>query len=102
MKTTHSIADLPIGTEFHYSGDMANVPGKGVVVAHRPATKWGEASVDITLEDGREIKGIWPAMFDKTIGQRFHIMSEWQAERADKIAQMHAEFDRVMAAKAAR
>lgn len=102
MARQHTIVDLPVGTELHYSGDMANVSGKGIIVKHRPATEWSHISVDIQLEDGRDIKGIAPCMFDKTPGQRFHIMTEWQAERAEKIAQMKADFERVMALKAVR
>ena len=85
-------AELAIGTPIHYTGDMANPSGKGTIVAHRAPTQWSRFSVDMLLEDGREIKGIWPGMFTTSPGQRFYLMSDWKAIRAAKIAQMEAEY----------
>lgn len=87
-----TVADLPIGTTIYYTGDMANHDGTGSIVAHRPATKWGPASVDVLMEDGRTMNALWPNMFEGSIGQRFYRMTDWQAKQAAARAEMEAYY----------
>jgi hypothetical protein len=93
MAQTH-----PIGTEIHYTGDMANQPGNGVVTSLRPATTYGIESMDITLEDGRVFRAVHLSNFSG-IGRRFWTMTDYQADRAMKIAAMHAEYEAMLARK---
>lgn len=88
-----------VGTKVYYTGDMANQSGNGVVVAIRPATEWTHESMDITLDDGREMRAIQISNFSG-IGRRFWTMDEYQADRAKKIAQMEAEYAAIMARRA--
>jgi hypothetical protein len=89
----------PVGTGVHYTGDVANQPGNGTVTAIRPANEWAAESMDITLEDGRQMRAIQMSNFSG-IGRRFWSMEEYQADRAKKIEQMRVEFDAIMARKA--
>ena len=91
----------PVGTGVYYTGDVANQPGNGTVTAIRPANQWAAESMDITLDDGREMRAIQISNFSGP-GRRFWTMDEWQADRAKKIAQMEAEFAAIMARKEAR
>lgn len=100
MRTSNATQTVhPVGTGIYYTGDMANQPGRGTVAAIRPATRWSSESMDITLEDGREMRGIQISNFSG-IGRRFWTMDEYQADRAKKIAQIEAEYAAMLARKA--
>jgi hypothetical protein len=83
---------LSIGTKIYYTGDMANQSGFGEVIAHR--SDWG---MDIRFEDGRAFNALTMSSFSAGPGRRFMTLETHKAERAAQIAQMHAEFDAVMA-----
>jgi hypothetical protein len=51
------VPSVEVGRMVKYTGDMANRPGIGAVVAIRPATQYGHKSYDVALEDGREMLG---------------------------------------------
>ena len=93
MTRRHTMADLPIGTRIYYTGDMANPDGYGVVVAHRPASRWSAVSVDQRIVDGRDILAIQPHEFDLSPGRRFLTRTEHDARRAAAIAQMQTEYE---------
>ncbi len=83
--------ELRIGTEVYYTGDMANVSGFGKVTAWTHG-RFG-SQVQITLEDGggedgEEARGFWvhPASFDPSPGRRFVLRSEYEANRAARMA----------------
>jgi hypothetical protein len=90
MKTASGTYE--VGTAIYYTGDIANQSGKGTVTALRPASAYGSASMDITLEDGREMRGIQMTNFGNHPGRRFWTMVEYQADRTKRIAQMEAEY----------
>lgn len=94
MNVKHTLEMLAVGTEIYYTGDMANQAGFGKVVNHRLSARWGD-SVDLLMDDGREMKGMMPVMFDKSIGRRFMLASEYRAERAAKIEAMKRDIKRV-------
>jgi hypothetical protein len=99
MNTTrHTVENLPIGTAIYYTGDAANHGGFGAVIAHRPASRWAGASVDIRMDDGREWLGVHPVSFDRSPGRRFMLASTYQAERQAAIEQMRADLERLRAA----
>ena len=68
---------LPIGSKVYYTGDMANEDGEGWVGSHMPATRFGGASLNIQLEDGRVFGGVFQANLrrpdEPNRGQRFVI-----------------------------
>lgn len=51
------VKDYVLGQVVRYTGDMANQPGVGAVVAIRPATEYGPKSYDVALVDGRQFCG---------------------------------------------
>ncbi len=99
MAKKHTVSDFQVGTEIFYTGDMANASGFGVVTKIHPADiKWGYSeSVDMRLEDGRDIRKIFVTMFNESIGRRFMLKSEHVAKREAQIAQMRADYDAMMA-----
>lgn len=101
MTKRHTINDLAIGTEIYYTGDMANQSGFGVVSAHRPATRWSKETADLKLDDGREINAIGPHMFDASLGRRFVLRTEYETERAEKIASAMAEYEAISTSRRA-
>ena len=82
--------NLPVGTEIYYTGDMANADGYGTITKVREATRFAPISYDITMEGGREIKGLYFQMFQPSPGRRFWLKAEHEAEREARIAQMRA------------
>lgn len=89
------VARFVVGTEIYYTGDMANVDGFGRIHAIRPASEWSPLSVDIVMDDGREMLGIWPTNFkldgDRG-GHRFEFADDHRADRARRIEEMRQEY----------
>ena len=81
---------MELGTRIYYTGDRANHEDAGTIVGINPATKYGPVSYDIDLDDGRELRGLYPSAFGKGPGRRFWALDEWQADRARRIAEMVA------------
>src|SRR5208337_4116142 len=82
--------NLPVGTEIYYTGDMANADGYGTITKVREATRFAPISYDITMEGGREIKGLYFQMFQPTPGRRFGLKAEYEAERKARTAKLRA------------
>jgi len=80
-------AQLCEGVRIYYTGDMANVSGEGAITRAWYDAKWGYHQVNITLDDGREIKGLHLASFQPGPGRRFWLLSDWEAKRQAQIAQ---------------
>ena len=96
---------LTLGQRIYYTGDMANQDGAGMVVAVNPPDRFAHAgTVDIALDDGREMRGLYPTMFDPSVGRRFWPLDEWLADRqrrmAESVAQMKAVIARAKGQKA--
>ena len=75
------------GDRIYYTGDMANIPDKGIIIKRREPNRFAPVSYDIHLDDGRELRGIYHLSFTGA-GRRFWLLSEWQADREAKIKQM--------------
>jgi hypothetical protein len=84
----------PVGTEIYYTGDMANLDGRGAVVAHRLSSNWGD-SLDIRLDDGREMRAVQMSNFSGP-GRRFITWADYQAEREARIEEMRAQYARIV------
>ncbi len=80
--------NLTAGTEIYYTGDMANADGYGTITKVREPTRFAPVSYDIAMADGREMRGIYHHAFQPTIGRRFWLKTEHEAERAKRIAEM--------------
>jgi hypothetical protein len=70
-----------VGRMVRYTGDMANLPGIGAVVAIRPAGPFASyQSYDVALEDGREMLGTfldssrWVILDEYAIGDTLEIL----------------------------
>lgn len=48
------VKDYALGRAVRYTGDMANAPGIGAIVAIRQATQYSPKSYDVALTDGRQ------------------------------------------------
>ena len=70
---------LQPGTRIYYTGDMANSEDHGVITK-RYNDRWGDF-VDITLDDGREFRGVYVIAFEPGPGRRFMLEEEWQEQR---------------------
>jgi hypothetical protein len=81
MKAT----EYETGDRIYYTGDMANVPDKGVIIKKRPADRFASISYDVHLEDGRVIKGLCYLSFEPGPGRRFWLLSEWEADQKQKL-----------------
>lgn len=77
--------DYQTGDRIHYTGDMANLEGDGVIIKRREADDMGPLMYDIAMNDGRAMRGIWALSFEPGAGRRFWLLSEWQEEREKKI-----------------
>lgn len=85
------------GTRVYYTGDMANMEGAGVITRFIPAGKYAPDTVDIQLDDGRKIGGLWVLSFSPGSGRRFWLESEWQAKRKMDIERMTAYMKQLLA-----
>ena len=96
-----------VGTEVYYTGDVANQDGFGTVVnvrKHFDRGQW-DYSYDLHFpandsEGERTFKGIYQAMFDGAPGRRFMLKSEYDADKAAKLATMRANYHRIVAEEA--
>ena len=79
----YTLADLPVDTRIYYTGDMANAEGEGKITRCETGSRFGD-TVDILLDDGREMRGIYPCGFDAGPGTRFHIWAEYDRKRRER------------------
>jgi hypothetical protein len=79
------IEQLPVGTRVYYTGDQANEPGHGVITFSGGSTGTYADQVNVLLDDGREIKGIYACGFSDVYkggcGTRFVTESAYNAWR---------------------
>jgi hypothetical protein len=82
------IEQLPVGSRLYYTGDQANEPGHGVITFSGPVGTYGD-QVNILLDDGRELKGIYACAFSDVYngncGSRFVTENAYNAWRQEKL-----------------
>ena len=81
---------LKVGEKIYYTGDMANLPAKGKIIRVH-GNEFYPLLYDIELDNGEEVRvsrNISPVMLEKSPGRRFILMSEYEAERAEKIKEL--------------
>ena len=74
---------MEIGERIFYTGDMANSEGWGKISDIKD-DEWG-LSYTVTLKDGRVCRELYPAMFEKSAGQRFKTESQVKQEQAEHL-----------------
>ena len=79
--------ELQIGIRVYYTGDFANVSDFGTITK-RESGRWGEF-VDVTLDDGRIFTHVFASGFDRSPGQRFKTMTQYNQERAEQLAKLN-------------
>ena len=90
----------PPGTRIYYTGDMANQPSTGTIIATHPPTRFGGQSVDIRLDDDyitdnppppadnpHIIRMLLLTSFAPGPGQRFHLLTDWLQARREALKQ---------------
>lgn len=79
--------DLKVGDEIYYTGDMANMPSFGRIIAYHPRGKYTPEGVDIEYDEERfegdsKLSRLVPTLcFSPGPGRRFWLKSEWIANR---------------------
>lgn len=78
------MVQLEKGTRIYYTGDMANNEDFGTIVKVENHSRWG-VSVDIKLDDGRDIRRLSPLAFSPEYlghgGTRFVTVAAYNAYR---------------------
>lgn len=74
---------MKIGERIFYTGDMANVEGWGVISDIKD-DEWG-LRYTVTLKDSRVCRELYPAMFEKSVGQRFKTENQVKQEQAERL-----------------
>ena len=70
-----------VGMKVFYTGDMANIEGGGTVT-DKEDDEWG-LRYTVTMKDGRVFRGLYPTMFEKSVGQRFKLEGQVKQEKAE-------------------
>lgn len=92
MKTT----EYQIGDRVHYTGDMANLPGQGIIIKRREADNYAPISYDVKFDDeDRMFRGVTYLSFEPGPGRRFWLFSEWKEDREKRIQQMQQEMSKM-------
>lgn len=73
---------ITVGTRVHYTGDMANLGGDGLVVAVHPNSSYGH-TFEIVMDDGRHMPLVMPFSFEARPGRRFKTMAEHDPNRVN-------------------
>ena len=74
---------MKIGEHIFYTGDMANLEGWGAISDIKD-DEWG-LRYTVTLKDGRVCRELYPAMFEKSSGQRFKTENHVKQEQAERL-----------------
>lgn len=76
-----------VGREIHYTGDVANQPARGRIVAYEPPGRWqADVVIEMTPESRPDIWHIYPTAFAAGPGRRFWFLDEWQAKQRAALA----------------
>lgn len=75
-ETENFLNKIKIGTEIHYTGDMANQPGEGFVSKFYSADKFSPISFDVTMDDGRVWHRLNAINFSDGAGCRFYLLED--------------------------
>jgi len=87
--------NMPTGTRFYYTGDMANIEGEGSISRVINSPRWG-ISYDLVFDDGRLSRGVLPLSFEPGSGRRFWPLDEWEAHRAARLEESQARYLKVL------
>ena len=74
---------MEIGDRIFYTGDIANPEGWGTISDIKD-DEWG-VRYTVTLKDGRVLRELYPAMFEKSVGQRFKTENQVKQEQAEHL-----------------
>jgi hypothetical protein len=74
---------MEIGERIFYTGDIANPEGWGTISDIKD-DEWG-IRYTVTLKDGRVLRELYPAMFEKSVGQRFKTENQVKQEQAEHL-----------------
>ena len=74
---------MEIGERIFYTGDIANPEGWGKISDIKD-DNWG-LRYTVTLKDGRVLRDLYPAMFEKSVGQRFKTENQVKQEQAEHL-----------------
>jgi len=74
---------MKMGDHIFYTGDIANFEGWGAITDIKD-DDWG-LRYTITLKDGRVFRDLFPAMFEKSVGQRFKTGNQVKQEQAEHL-----------------
>lgn len=74
---------MKIEDRIYYTGDMANPEGWGKITDIKD-DNWG-LRYTVTLKDGRVLRELYPAMFEKSTGQRFKTENQVKQEQAERL-----------------
>ena len=99
-------AQIQRGDRIQYTGDMANLPGRGTVVSLLAADQYSPEAARIILDDGRVMASV-PLVFikdeaNRTPGCRFVLLNTEDREDDAEIAGLLANAATVAAQEAAR
>lgn len=86
-----------VGVEVYYTGDSANLPATGRIVAYHPAGRF-PPGLDLELKDAdgrtRSLRMLTPQAGP---GRRFWLMEDWREQQRQRIAEVQASFARARA-----
>ncbi len=90
IAATRTAPELASGLWVCYTGDVANPSGVGRIVRENPPSRFeARGSVDLRLDDGRLIRGLTSAHFNRTSpGCRFVMLGEWRATRRARLLEL--------------
>jgi hypothetical protein len=77
---------MKIGDHIFYTGDMTNWEDWGEITDIKD-DNWG-LRYTVTLKDGRVFRDLYPAMFEKSVGQRFKTENQVKQEQAEYLKRL--------------
>ncbi len=96
MIATIATTDYQVGDRIYYTGDVANHPSKGVIIKRNEPDRFAPVNYDIWLDEDKHIsRGIYHLSFTLGPGQRFWLLSEWEADQQERITQSIATMKQV-------
>ena len=83
------------GDRIYYTGDMANIEDEGIIIKRHEADNYAPVNYDIHLNDGREFRRVYHLSFAAGSGRRFWLLSEYKADRAQKMREFQEHLRRM-------